>query len=333
MTIKLQKYGTLRGEPLYEFTLTNQAGMAVHLLNYGATLARVVVPTARGPLDQILTLPSVADYAKERNFLGGTVGRVVGRLPGHVWHREGRDVTLLPGEGDNAIHGGPEGSDTQVFTATYREGDTEDQVTFTFVDPAGHNRFPGSVKTTVTYTLHASNTLTYALHAVTDEETLYNPTNHVYFAPDGLEAGIADTTVTLAADYYAPLDEHHLPSGGWASVAGTPFDFRSGAKLGDRMPQVLAGQGFDHPFLIKKAQAVLLTGKSGRKMALTTTAPAIVMYTANHFDHTGVPHNIGAHSGVALEAQIAPPSGLDWSSITLMPGEPYDLETSWRFFE
>ena len=116
MTIKLQKYGTLRGEPLYEFTLTNQAGMAVHLLNYGATLARVVVPTAHGSLDQILTLPSVADYAKERNFLGGTVGRVVGRLPGHVWHRGDRDITLLAGEGENAIHGGPEGSDTQVFT-------------------------------------------------------------------------------------------------------------------------------------------------------------------------------------------------------------------------
>ncbi|KRN23366.1 aldose epimerase family protein [Lacticaseibacillus camelliae] len=333
MSIQMHKYGTLRGEPLYEFILTNQAGMAVHLLNYGATLARVVVPTAHGPLDQILTLPSIADYAKERNFLGGTVGRVVGRLPGHVWHRAGGDVTLLAGEGDNAIHGGPEGSDTQVFTARYQESETGDQVTFTLLDPAGHNCFPGNVKTTVTYTLHANNTLTFALHAVTDEETLYNPTNHVYFALDGLTAGIDDATLTLAADHYAPLDDHHLPSSGWAPVAGTPFDFRSGAKLGDRMPQVLDEQGFDHPFLIKKAQAVLLTGKTGRKMALTTTAPAVVMYTANHFDHSGIAHNIGAHSGVALEAQIAPPSGQDWSSITLLPGEPYDLETSWRFFE
>ncbi|MFD1392600.1 aldose epimerase family protein [Lacticaseibacillus jixianensis] len=333
MAIKMQKYGTLRGEPLYEFILTNQAGMAVHLLNYGATLARVVVPTASGPLDQILTLPAIEDYAKERNFLGGTVGRVVGRLPGHVWHRGEREVTLLAGEGDNAIHGGPEGLDTQVFTGTYQEGESSDRVVFTFVDPAGHNRFPGTVKTTVTYTLHENNSLTFALHAATDEATLYNPTNHVYFALDGLAAGVAGSTLRLAADYYGPLDDHHLPSAGWAPVAGTPFDFRTGAKLGDRIPAVLAGQGFDHPFLLKAKAAAVLTGQNGRKMALTTTAPALVIYTANHFDHTGIPHNIGAHSGVALEAQIAPPSGPDWSSITLLPGEPYDLETSWRFFE
>lgn len=324
MTVTMQRYGSLRGEPLYEFTIQNAHGMQVRLLNYGATLESVLTPDGT---NLILSLPSPEDYSKARNFLGGTVGRVVGRLPGHVW-QHGNTATVLPkGEGENAIHGGVEGLDTQVFTGTYRDN----TVTFTFLDPAGHNQFPGNVLVTVTYTLAENDTLTYHVHAVSDEATLFNPTNHVYFALDGPDSTVDDTTLQLACDYYAPLTDAHLPAVGWEPVAGTVFDFTKGRKLGEVMPQVLDGAGLDHPFLNHSAQAAKLTGASGRSMTLTTTAPAVVVYTANHFDHTGIAHNIGAHNGVALEAQIAPAAGHDWSAITLLPSAPYDLETSWQF--
>lgn len=327
MTVSLNNYGQLHGEPLYEITLTNRNHLQVVLLNYGATLEKVLVPDGT---NVILALPSAADYAKERNFLGGTVGRFVGRLVGHEWHRGDQVVTLPKGEGENAIHGGADGLDRQVFTMRYEEGAGFDRVELVFLDPAGHNGLPGNVLVHVTYTLDDEDRLTYAVHATTDEMTLFNPTNHVYFAVDGPEAGIDETTLRLAADYYAPLTEH-LPLTGWASVADTPFDFRQGQRLKDVMPKVLDGAGFDHPFLIKQPQAAKLIGASGRSVTMTTTAPSVVIYTANHFDHTGVAHNIGVHGGVTLETQVAPVSGQDWSAITLVPEQPYTQTTSWQF--
>ncbi|QFQ92837.1 aldose epimerase family protein [Lacticaseibacillus manihotivorans] len=327
MTVTMTRYGTKNGEQEYEYTMTNHNGLQALVLNYGATLEKILTPAGD---NLILSLDSPKAYDQERNFLGGTVGRVVGRLPGHVWRFGDQEIVLPKGEGENAIHGGAEGLDTQVFTGSYREFADYDEVYFTFLDPAGHNDFPGNVRVTVTYRLDDEDKLTYHVDATTDAPTLFNPTNHVYFALDGEGSTVDDTTLTLACDFYAPLTDH-LPIDGWAPVADTPFDFTQGQRLGDVMPQVLDGAGFDHPFLNKSAQAATLVGESGRKMHLTTTAPGIVIYTANHFDHTGVAHNIGQHAGVALEAQIPPASGLDWSAITLLPGQPYRLTTSWQF--
>ena len=85
MDVSVEPYGQYQGHNLYELTLTNDQGMVVKLLNYGATLEKVLLPEADGLHNMILSLPSREDYAKERNFLGGTVGRVVGRIRGHVW--------------------------------------------------------------------------------------------------------------------------------------------------------------------------------------------------------------------------------------------------------
>ena len=50
--------------------------MQVNILNYGATLEKVLLNQE----NMILTLNSPEDYSKERNFLGGTVGRICGRV-------------------------------------------------------------------------------------------------------------------------------------------------------------------------------------------------------------------------------------------------------------
>ena len=81
MKIQIKKYGYLQGKNLCEFTLTNDQGMQVKLLNYGATAEDVLVPLKNGEERHvILALNKPEDYDKERNFLGGTVGRIAGRV-------------------------------------------------------------------------------------------------------------------------------------------------------------------------------------------------------------------------------------------------------------
>ena len=335
MDVSVEQYGQYQGQNLYELTLTNDQGMVFRLLNYGATLEKVLLPEADGLHNMVLSLPTREDYSKERNFLGGTVGRIVGRIRGHVWQHGDVKVDLPMNEGKNHIHGGDDGLDRQVYNFRTEQTATTASASFTFVDPAGHNGYPGNLKLQVTYTLTNANALQYRVDALSDEETLFNPTNHTYFALDQ-PATIDETVLTIPADAYKPLDAEHLPDQGWQPVAGTVFDFRNGQKLGDvihtRADQITSERGINHPFLLKngKALAAKLQTKN-HTMTLVTTAPSVVVYTANHFDGTGVAHNIKQFDGVALECQYPPVSGSDLSAITLLPGEPFTLANTWTF--
>ena len=335
MDVSVEQYGQYQGQNLYELTLTNDQGMVVKLLNYGATLEKVLLPEADGLHNMVLSLPTREDYSKERNFLGGTVGRIVGRIRGHVWQHGDVKVDLPMNEGKNHIHGGDDGLDRQVYNFRTEQTATTASASFTFVDPAGHNGYPGNLKLQVTYTLTNANALQYRVDALSDEETLFNPTNHTYFALDQ-PATIDETVLTIPADAYKPLDAEHLPDQGWQPVAGTVLDFRNGQKLGDvihtRADQITSERGINHPFLLKngKALAAKLQTKN-HTMTLVTTAPSVVVYTANHFDGPGVAHNIKQFDGVALECQYPPVSGSDLSAITLLPGEPFTLANTWTF--
>ena len=335
MDVSVEQYGQYQGQNLYELTLTNDQGMVVKLLNYGATLEKVLLPEADGLHNMVLSLPTREDYSKERNFLGGTVGRIVGRIRGHVWQHGDVKVDLPMNEGKNHIHGGDDGLDRQVYNFRTEQTATTASASFTFVDPAGHNGYPGNLKLQVTYTLTNANALQYRVDALSDEETRFNPTNHTYFALDQ-PATIDETVLTIPADAYKPLDAEHLPDQGWQPVAGTVLDFRNGQKLGDvihtRADQITSERGINHPFLLKngKALAAKLQTKN-HTMTLVTTAPSVVVYTANHFDGTGVAHNIKQFDGVALECQYPPVSGSDLSAITLLPGEPFTLANTWTF--
>ena len=214
MDVSVEQYGQYQGQNLYELTLTNDQGMVVRLLNYGATLEKVLLPEADGLHNMVLSLPTREDYSKERNFLGGTVGRIVGRIRGHVWQHGDVKVDLPMNEGKNHIHGGDDGLDRQVYNFRTEQTATTASASFTFVDPAGHNGYPGNLKLQVTYTLTNANALQYRVDALSDEETLFNPTNHTYFALDQ-PATIDETVLTIPADAYKPLDAEHLPDQGW----------------------------------------------------------------------------------------------------------------------
>lgn len=58
MDVSVEPYGQYQGHNLYELTLTNDQGMVVKLLNYGATLEKVLLPEADGLHNMILSLPS-----------------------------------------------------------------------------------------------------------------------------------------------------------------------------------------------------------------------------------------------------------------------------------
>lgn len=335
-TVTVTRYQRLNNQDYDSITLRNKPGMQATILNYGATLARLTVPDKAGhALNLILGLRQFSDYDKARNYLGGTVGRIIGRMAGGQWLDGDVAHQFELNDGPNHAHGGREGFDTQLFTFQTREAAQSSSVTLDLLDAAGHNGYPGNLHLSVTYTLDDQNTLHYSLRATTDARTLCNPANHAYFNLDGAGT-IHQQNLQVNADEYLPLDEQDIPSLGARTVAGSAFDLRTGRLLGDVLaasdPQIVRQGGLNHPFLLSKQNpaAVLTSADGQRRMTLVTTAPAIVVYTANHFKHKGYAANIGRYDGVALEAQFPPSADRRLCPITLLPGKEFNAQTSWH---
>lgn len=287
----------------YLIALQNHHGVCADILSYGATLAHFVLPDGT---NIVLSLPTPQAYAQARNYLGGTVGRVIGRIAQGHWESGSRRYQFVQNDGPNHAHGGLIGLDMRDFALTPLP--RQNAVALTYLDPAETNGYPGNLRVKVTYRLDERDTLHYQVVASSDALTLCDIANHTYFNLAG-EGDVLAQRLQLAADTVLPLDAASIPCGR-LSVAGSCFDFRTGRLLGStvrsRDPQIVAQRGLNHPFLLCYDEIAAQLSSPQRRLIMMTDAPAIVVYTGNHFDHSGVAANLGQYVGVALEAQVPP---------------------------
>jgi aldose 1-epimerase len=197
------------------------------------------------------------------------------------------------------------------------------------VSKDGEEGYPGKLTVHVTYTLTDKNEFRIDYEAKTDKATPINLTNHAYFNLSG-SGDILDHRLWLAADRYTPANDELIPSGEFASVAGTALDFRSEKRIGDGInafqPKI---NGYDHNFVINGGGhslvlcARLRDPKSGREMEVRTTQPGVQIYTGNHV----------GHRGVCLETQHYPDSvhRPEFPSTILRPGEEFKRTTVFSF--
>lgn len=255
--------------------MENDHGLAVKVLNYGATLEDVAVPVDGTTRHVILSLKTAADYSKERNFLGGTVGRIAGRVWHGQWKNGDRILQLPVNDGENHIHGGF-GTDQEVWSFRPEQGEDFVAVHFGLLDPDGHNGFPGNLQLEATYSLKNSGELTYDLTAYSDKLTVFNPTNHTYFCLDGLGTKIDQTKLRLAADYYLPVKEDGLPVAGMVPVQGTAFDFTQEKAIGEALrsgdAQIALREGLDHPFILNGRKTAAEISASDGKASMQERA-------------------------------------------------------------
>ncbi|MEZ5245634.1 MAG: aldose epimerase family protein [Acidimicrobiales bacterium] len=305
------------------------SGLAIDLLDLGATLARVEVPSADGrPVPLILDLDSVAEREDPvRNpYFGVTVGRYANRLRRAEFPLDGITYAVQANEGDNQLHGGSPGFAHVVWDTS---STTDDTVSFTRISPDGENGFPGTLEVSATYRL-TDDTIHVTYEATTDAPTIVSMTNHAYWNLGGPgEDDIGEHVVHIAADDVVPVDEATLPSGPPAAVDGTPFDLRAPVRLSDRLGFALPN-GFDHCFMIDgegMRRHARVTHPSGRSLEVWSDHPAVQFYTGAFL--SGGPGADGRHhdpfGALCLEPQRVPDApNLGWApSAVLRPGERY----------
>lgn len=321
---------TVDGIEVQRFTLSTPTCTAV-LTDLGARLLELHVPDRSGVVaDVALQRATLTDAAADPAYMGATVGRYANRIRRGRIEVAGRPIRLSVNEGENHLHGGLRGFDRKIWSA--QPGD--DTVTFWRVSPAGEEGYPGTLTASVTYQLTDS-TLRVAIRATTDAPTVVNIVSHPYVNLGGHDAGtVDDHVVTIAAGAYLPVDEASLPTGEVRAVAGTPFDFRTPAPVGDR------GVAFDHNWVLDGAGmrevAVVDHPGSGRRLTVSTDQPGLQLYTGRHLEGLSAKGSAGSYpafGGLALEAQNFPdaPNHDDFPSAVLLPGQTYVNNIAYAF--
>jgi aldose 1-epimerase len=332
-------------------TLRGAGGFEVRIITYGAALQSILVPDRAGRVaDVVLGRDDLAGYVAVRRFLGATVGRYANRIAHGAFELDGHRFQVPVNDGVNALHGGLAGFDRKNWTITAIGEKPVPFVTLSRVSPDGEEGYPGSLQTSLTYSLSGGMELSVAFSAETDKPTIVNLTNHSFFNLAGVEAGgggILDHHLTIAADTYLPVNPAGIPLGPPVRLDGTPFDFRSPHRIGLRLhdfdEQLQFRQGYDHNFCLRggatsepRLAARVSEPRSGRVLELLTNQPGIQFYSGNFLDGTVTGKYARVHrqyDALCLEPQAYPdtPNRIDYPSARLDPGQSYRHTSLYRF--
>lgn len=310
--ITSRPFGTLSdGTPVTCYRLSAPSGAYVDILDYGATVQSLVVPDRNGTLtDVILGYPTAAGYETGTFYFGATVGRHANRIGGGQFTLNGKAYTLECNSSPNHSHGGFHGFHQRMFTPELH-GDALDMH---LCSPDGDQGYPGTLQLTVRFTFTPDLSLNIAFHAVSDQDTVVNLTNHCYFDLSGGQDPMGQL-LWIDADQYTENDENTLPTGVIASVDGTPFDFRQPKPVGQDISgshrQLRNCNGYDHNFVLKNGGtpqviARLSSPVTGIVMEETTDLPGVQLYSGNFVDAPDGKRPYGFRSGVCLEGQFFP---------------------------
>src|SRR5258706_10375281 len=280
---------TSEGTPVDLYSLEN-GKVEVRIMTYGGIVVSLRTADRNGKLDDIvLGVDSVQKYEAQTAHFGGIVGRYANRIAHGTFQLDGKTYSIPKNDGENALHGGTRGFDKVVWEGKQ----IADGVELTYVSKDGEQGFPGTLTTTVRYTLSGT-ALRIEYSATTDKHTVLNLTNHSYFNLAGQGKGdILGHVLEIGASRMTPVDATLIPTGELKSVEGTPFDFRKPHAIGEGInaddPQLRLGRSYDHNFVLdhpgKLAEAAeAYEPTTGRTLKVLTTEPGLQLYTGNFLD-------------------------------------------------
>lgn len=348
-TITKTPYGKLPDSTVIDqYTLKNSNGMTVGIITYGGIITSWTAPNKEGVYeDVVLGYTQLEEYLNSSPYFGALIGRYGNRITQAKFALDGKEYSLAVNDGPNHLHGGLKGFDKVVWNATQTKTESGVSLVLRYLSAHMEEGYPGNLETTVTYTLTPNNELEVEYQAITDQKTIVNLTQHSYFNLSAdFSKPIVDHEISIDADSYLPVDETLIPTGVFAEVHNTPFDFRTAKTIGKDIDtdhdQLKKGQGYDHCWVLNHQNQGLRFAasahhkKSGRLLEVYTDEPGMQFYTGNFLDST-LPTKQGgtyAHrTGFCLETQHYPnsPNQENFPSVILNPGETYTTKTIFKF--
>ena len=317
MKLKRESIGKLRNEEIIKYSVDNEKGLKVSILNLGATITEIKTIDRNGEFGHIvLSYEDEKNYIENPSYYGATVGRTAGRIDKGRFTLNDNEYILNKNYGVNSGHGGSVGFNKKIWNVNAIE--TEEKITleFSYLSKDLEEGYPGNLEIKVSYEITEDNKLIFKIQGVSDKDTLMNINNHCYFNLSGdYKEDILNHTLKMNCDRFLAIDENGGVTGEIIPVSNTEFDFIEEKKIGQDIEgsskQMKLGYGYDHPFMFnenEKGNVELYDEKSGRYMKVTTEYPCVVVYSQNFIDGLVLKEGkeTKKRNGICLEVQYPP---------------------------
>lgn len=290
------------------FELKAKDGFSAVVTEAGASVLALRVPTAHGIKDVLLGDMSPQSRLQPGPMFGATLGRCAGRIKDGEFLLNREAIKLSRNSGENHCHGGVRGFDKRVFEAIDVQ---ENAVTMRYLSSDGEEGYPGNLDLQVRFSVSEDQTLEIEYTAVSDQDTVVNISNHVYFNLGVHPEGSVDGhIVKIRADEISVPDTTGVPVRRMP-VAGSRFDFRQ--------PRPIGAGDYDHNYILNPTQkasaaqdvpaAQVFCPETGLQLRAYTDMPAMQFYVAD-FSGFGLRGKQGelydGRCGFCLEAQYTP---------------------------
>ena len=318
-----------------EFLLKNSNGISVKILSFGGIIQEINLPNKNGFTENVvLSYINPKDYIKDNFYMGALIGRYANRISKSSFELNEEILKLTKNEGENHLHGGHKGFHN-VNWSFDEKNIKEDSLTLTHLSENYDNGYPGNLNVSVKYTLSNRNILDIEFYAISDRDTIFNPTSHSYFNLNPRNKTIVKHRLKINSSKFLEIDNDYIPTGEFKNTASTPFDFLIekiiGEDLNKNNNQLNIAKGYDHCFVLNKGQKIaaeLSELESGRLIQIFTDQPGIQLYTGNHLK--GV---FSKNQGLCLETQHFPnsPNIKSFPSTIIKANTDYYSKTSYHF--
>lgn len=323
---------------LQAFTLSNNLGTKVRVLNYGAILDQITLTSPEGKEVNLLVSPEDRQEHFSNPFnMGKIVGRVAGRINPPVLQMNDQTYHLHTNNGNNCLHGGEQGIGNQFWEVIAVE---DNYITLGLTVTTADDQFPGKLKIVVGYFLEedANELLMYTSAHAFEGDTVFNPTNHAYWSLGHNSEQIAASRLTFKGCRWE-LDEQQLPVAldlrnkqdpiyGWQATVGEQL-----ARL--RQATGKANSGFDEVYHLEREGMdrveIKLEVPELYEMIMTVEQPNLVVFTASPLDIPA--HDRGEFNSIALEPQFLPnaPHNGQMRDIFLAEEQTVRYTTTYKF--
>ncbi len=182
--------------PNGKYEIRNE-GIRAFFIPYGASLTNLFIQDVQGiERDIVLGFDNASsyDHTAWHPHFNGVPGRYANRIRNGTFSidNETFHTSLNDNGGLDTLHGGADGWDWRNWTVVSH---TTDTITFSLIDPAGKEGFPGEVVSYVTYSLTPHQWHIRMTGLSNTEKTPIMLSSHTYWNLDGFQNPHADTTV------------------------------------------------------------------------------------------------------------------------------------------
>lgn len=344
MQVRQKHFGSISGKEIKQFVLENDNGMKVKILDYGATITSIGLPSNDGLVEVVCGFDSFEgyfsdEYKSNNPYFGCVIGRNANRIKNGQFNIGGKQYQLTLNNNKNHLHGGSKGFDKRIWLSKSFQAPNSIGLELELNSKHLDEGYPGNIQVKIVYELNNQNELHMNYYAGTDEITPLALTNHTYFNLSGFSEDIKSHKTRIYSESYLVKDSSDCVDGSIANVTEA-LDYSTQKPFSEAFKNMELG--IDHYYVLSKTQLIsekvadFEHSKSGRRLEVYTTEPGMQVYTGYHISSRLSRENgdrYGPFSAFCCETQRYPNGvnieGSQGSFTT--PDKPFESKTIYKF--